>query len=271
MNNYLKLVLFIIILILFFLYKNGYKLSKADQYFKDLQIMIYTFNLNHFFTNIKLIIKYINKDKYILKNLPTLAPYNKNIYPKWHIYYEKVYNKPVDSIVDLNTFNWFYWDCPIDNIKKDINVFIKPSLIKSCNSCYNMPYILRDLFVNCPEDNAAKFGFFVYKNIKIDKNGAKIEVFRVEDYDFGFEGHFEIYCKWYWITKGSGQFIDIEMDKTLILKDRDEWKYDIEFNECTKESHELLKSKNIKYIIFTNSFSDDKYNNQGRPELVIIK
>ena len=265
------LTVILIMLILIFLYKNGYSIYKTNIYINDLKYMITSFNLDHFLTNIKLNINKFNKNKYILDTLPILSPYNKNLYPLWHKYYEKVYNQPVETIIDLNTFNWFYWDCPIDNIKENINVFIKPSIIKTCNTCKNMPYILRDSFVKCPEDMASNIGFFVNKDIKIDKNIGKIEVFRVDNYEVGFEGHLELYCKWFWITKGSGKFIDIEMDKTLILKDRDDWKYNIPFNECTKEAWALLKSKNIKYVIFTDSFSDDADNNQGRPELVIVR
>jgi len=46
-------------------------------------------------------------------NLPILNNKNKFLYLKWHIYYEKVYKKPVTEEVDLNTFNWFYWFSPL--------------------------------------------------------------------------------------------------------------------------------------------------------------
>lgn len=270
--NYIILIIILIILlyILYFLYDNDYKLSNLYIYIKDLRIIIKNFDRDLFIKNVKINLKNKNKEKYILEKLPILAPYNREKYLNWHLYYENIYNKSVDNIIDLNTFNWFYWNCPIDNIKKNINIFTISGMVKNCNTCIGMPYILTDYFIKGPEIIASEIGFFVNRDINIDKNINKIEVFRVENYNIGTVYNLELYSDWYWITKGSGKFIDIDIEKTLVLKDRNDWFFDIPFNECDKESCSLLKKKNIKYLIFTDSFSYSK-TMQRRPELIVIK
>jgi len=56
-----------------------------------------------------------------LPDLPTLTPDNKDEFPEWHKYYEKVYQQPVSGTVDLNTFTWFYKFAPIPNLESLIN------------------------------------------------------------------------------------------------------------------------------------------------------
>ena len=134
---------------------------------------------------------------------------------------------------------------------------------------YRYAIYFNRLFYKGPEIIASEIGFFVNRDININKNINKIEVFKIEKL---------ILVPWVILNyivigidnKGSGKFIDIDIDKTLVLKDRNDWFFDIPFNECDKESCSLLKKKNIKYLIFTDSFSYSK-TMQRRPELIVIK
>ena len=159
--NYIILIIILIILlyILYFLHNNDYKLSNLHIYMKDLYFIIKNFDRDLFIKNIKINLKNKNKEKYILDKLPILAPYNRDKYLNWHVYYENIYNKSVDNIIDLNTFNWFYWDCPINNIKKNINVFTISGMVNTCNFCIGMPYILLTILQEYQKLLLLKLGF----------------------------------------------------------------------------------------------------------------
>ncbi len=211
---------------------------------------------------------YNKKKLYTLDILPILTPYNKSEFLDWHNYYEKVYKHPVKKNIDLNNFTWFYWNCPIKNIKENINHFNQ--IYNNIPNSYNVPWI-QCFPENVPEVEASKYGFFVTRKTNYKKFYKKyLEVFRV-DIKITPETPklcLEIDTTWYWHTIGSGIFIK-NNNKNLLLNDRPDWYYNIKFNEIDKNAIEVLKNDNIDTVIIIDSLK--YWNFVPRTEIIKLK
>jgi hypothetical protein len=193
-----------------------------------------------------------NHDRIILV-LPILNNDNKIKYKEWHEYYEKIYGKKVENTVDLNKFNWFYWDSPIgkdipinilyrlnmdggyvskypDNLEYNKFNSYKFNCINELHTPYNSSS--QNKKINHPEALLGEKGFFVKRCIDNELfKKEKLEVIRSE-----ISVWEEIDCKWYFQSTGSGIFIDLDSDKTSICQNR--------YNFFKK----LLFEKDIKYL-----------------------
>lgn len=141
--------------------------------------------------------------------LPVLTCENRDIYPKWHEYYESVYSYRVKYDVDLNNFNWFYWNAPISQEQRD-NILSLTSIRQKINPgvafIYNTPCMHTYGRSNVPaESQVGKAGFFVCREIELNKtNNSLIEVMRTTDSTLLEKG-----VAWFFITIGSGFWLNV--------------------------------------------------------------
>ena len=47
------------------------------------------------------------------EQLPVLTAANAAQFLEWHLYVRRIYGPEPPFPIDLNTFTWFYWDCPL--------------------------------------------------------------------------------------------------------------------------------------------------------------
>ncbi len=190
-----------------------------------------------------------------LLKLPILEKHNKSKYPKWHAYYENVYKSPVINPVDLNKFNWFYWNSPLGNVKCKI-LYSLGNIVDE-----NVPYIFKVLWPEkqgigvAPENNLANIGFFVKRNIKISRTNF-LEVMRTNKSIFEERG----VC-WFFNTIGSGFFL--KCDKSFIGS-RNEIKEGWD-REAEKNPFKILKNRNINTFIINK---EHPFSRQGLIEIV---
>ena len=199
------------------------------------------------------IVKEINE----ISNLPTLTEFNKDLYPEWHTYYEKVYGHSVINTIDLNTFTWFYWYSPLGNIQTlklpDTSVYVG----------LHYPFI----FTMYPENihvqtQYSKLGFFV-KRILNDSifEQSIVEVLRSCNTMFP-----EVGVAWFFLTIGSG--FQLVTENIKVIKNRKELyfptiitKYmDFDTNPIPK-----MVEHNTNLLVFTKS---EWFTNQGLIEMI---
>lgn len=142
----------------------------------------------------------------INSSVPTLPRISKpGQHLKWDDYLDKVYTKRwrvSNKTFDLNTFEWFYWDSPLDSILKPKKVFIYDQV--RFNEAWIMPPVIPKQLQNwekntCkypPEGLYNKIGFFVRRKRKKD---ISLEVLR---FKYG-----EINQTWFYNLRGSGIFL----------------------------------------------------------------
>ena len=179
-----------------------------------------------------------------LDNLPILTVNNRDEYPAWHEYYEKVYDNPVSYNVDLNSFTWFYWFSPI-KLKTD-EIFIitswKSVSQKTVKIPNNVPFLFR-YDIRSAEYNIGNSGFFV-KREKTIYNHDRLEVFRTIESVFVEKG----VC-WFFVTIGSGYYL--KSDKKCFVGDRN----DISgFKEI--EPYDSMYNHNIQTLILETGVFD---------------
>lgn len=179
--------------------------------------------------------------------LPVLTPRNRARWPKWHAYYEEVYGVPVQTVVDLNTFTFFYRFSPlcVSPIRNTL-FFFGPTCHRNVAFTTSIPEI-----VLTPETKISKKGYFVSRREypPIDK---RLEVIRAR---MPLQGRSinggESMCAWYYHAVGSGLFIDIQTP--LILNKRrdclesigDRWPGDDD-----GKIHAFMSRHNLKSMIF---------------------
>jgi len=178
----------------------------------------------------------------IISTLPILTNLNRDNFEEWHIYYEKVYKKPVTKTVDLNNFNWFYWFSPLGNIETVV-INIDDSPIIKC--IMNQAYIFTYKSEFFPEPHLSKVGFFVKRNInKNIFNNNFLEVFRTCQSVFEEKG-----ACWFFLTIGSGYFL--KCDECPIVTKRfkiSSWNEEAPFKSLFKNNIKILISIDSIFI-----------------------
>ena len=127
----------------------------------------------------------------IIDQLPILTHQNKNEFPEWHEYYERIYKAPIQSNdchsdhncrVDLNKFTWFYWIAPFQNISSLHLAFCDWSDGLS-EVPYGTPWTGGMYAWDWgPEHLLRRLGFFVHRPPTFQKEDTKVEVMRTTNF-----------------------------------------------------------------------------------------
>lgn len=201
-----------------------------------------------------------------LPRLPTLTSdkANKKQYADWHEYYEIVYGQSVKDDVDLNTFGWFYWFSPLKHVEhvglhsgntavpSDTPFIFKMHMSELLRSLTKLFFGVKKVMP--PENMFGEVGFFVKRdNHKIEGSDHRfIEVLRTKSEVFAEKG-----VAWFFNTKGSGIFLDIEPAKCI--KNRTQFKFD----EC--KPYSTFHAKGIQTLVINES---DWFGGSGLVEIV---
>lgn len=172
--------------------------------------------------------------------LPVLTPANRATYPQWHAYYEAVYHHRVTRPVDVNTFTWFYWTAPFEQLPTpriqmrphqakvpSASIVTYPSLWmrEKMIEYSTFPVPIKKALTLMPGDAfigskvtatnvslslmrlTSLYGFFVCRPSMTICEGpsphTRVEVLHVLD---DWRG---TYSSWYWHVRGSGVFLQV--------------------------------------------------------------
>ena len=175
-----------------------------------------------------------------IQNLPILSPHNKKEYYLWHNYIEKIYKEPVNKIIDLNKFSWFYWFSPLGKIK-----------VFEAGMEDNVPYGTAWYGKNkgTPEYKYREIGFFVKRKVEPNLSLlSKLEVLRVKAR--------ELNCAWFYNTVGSGIFLNLDKLKPIVeLQDKQSLYLGKKLPVGDGDKKDFLKENKIKVLIFRHAHS----------------
>jgi hypothetical protein len=130
-------------------------------------------------------------------------------YSDWKTYINRVYGEKW-SFFDLNEFEWFYWNSPLDKILVPKTVFLYDKV--NLNEAWTMPKRIpkqnqkweKNTCKFPPEGLYNQIGFFIRrkntKTGKTEKAGKNIEVLRFQYNETG--------DTWFYNLKGSGIFVN---------------------------------------------------------------
>jgi len=129
-------------------------------------------------------------------------------HPDWRRYLKWVYGDDLarGEQIDLNTFTWFYWGSPLDNVVAPMR-FTALSLPSSAGSFFPANGAWVSDLPLVPETDFASFGFFVSREgfpSTVDALTAtgRIEVLRVKVPEQG--------AAWFYYARGSGVFLRLD-------------------------------------------------------------
>ena len=167
-----------------------------------------------------------------MPQLPVLTEANRDEFPSWHAYIERVYHQRIsgDTVVDLNAFTFFYYGDGTDPNDPVAAVLATPcTQVCVLRSWPDRPPAYEGtLFVGDagPEAGVGELGFFVHRPA-ITKPRARtcqsLEVMHVRTDWLG--GEFGI--SWFFHAVGSGVFLDCHalptQGRILVYQDRLDW------------------------------------------------
>ena len=128
-------------------------------------------------------------------------------HPEWRAYVKWVYGDDVaqGERLDLNTFTWFYWGSPLDDV-------VDPEAVSTLSppwsrAAFPENYAWVSEVPIVPETNFSPFGFFVSRLEYPSTVGAltstgRLEVLRVKFPEKG--------AAWFYYTRGSGVFLNLD-------------------------------------------------------------
>lgn len=190
----------------------------------------------------------------MLSGLPVLRPTreNRDLFPEWHAYFERVYGHPVRCDIDLNSFSFFYNDSPL-------GVPTKHNVWPRANQAWTsfVPYF--------PEHYVGAIGYFVKRPPAALPATGRVEVMRVAyanaDFLRGVEWleasrlrrYGESKVSWFFVVVGSGVYIDIADRRTAVMRDRDEWPLEIWRGESDEDVMRCMAAMGVDAILFKGS------------------
>lgn len=178
----------------------------------------------------------------IVPRLPVLTALNKEEFPEWHRYYERVYHGevPDDATIDLNEFTWFYWGCPLD---------VKPAFVPLLQAVRKDEAWSGDY---APESHYIRIGFFVRREplpTPASFIGSRfIEVLHM--------AYAEVKASWFYAVKGSGIFLDTEafpMRKVVVTGRRELEGYSRNWKETSM--WEYMHEQKISVLVIAHSWT----------------
>lgn len=134
-----------------------------------------------------------------MPRLPVLQPGGTD-FPEWRAYLRWVYGDDFPTVVDLNTFSWFYWHSPLANFEPQQVLYQSLILMQQ-------PVAWVTLNPMVPEHRFAPYGFFVTQpfsaaQVETKLTSGRLEVLRAQFPESG--------VSWFYHTVGSGVFLNLD-------------------------------------------------------------
>lgn len=144
----------------------------------------------------------------ILNSLPILDARNKNEFPEWHTYIQRIYGASVSLPIDLNKLTWFYWASPL----RLEHIYLCDWVENSPQVPYGTPWIGGiAAWKSGPEHLVRRGGFFVHRQPWRTQDylqAARLEVMRVGPLDMVSPRTFKEESQvWLYHAIGSGIFV----------------------------------------------------------------
>ena len=138
--------------------------------------------------------------------LPVLTTANSVEFPQWHLYFNRVFRRPVVHPVDLHRFNFFYHHSQLGRLRA-----VKAYWNRSPGVLVNQPWVF-------PEQRHAlsSIGAFVRRLEPFElPNDGRLRVMRKNVKGLQIE---EKELTWFYLTRGSGIFVNHRSSNALIAK-----------------------------------------------------